>query len=64
MASGWEVSGAAPLPSQRTCTHCGCLVSGITSIMEGACVPWSVPLPIKHVHQKLGWLATSATSPR
>ena len=54
MASGWEVSGAAP-PPLSAYTHCGYLVSGMTSIMEVACVPWDSTIA-KYVHQKVGWL--------
>ena len=62
MASGWEVSGAAP-PPLSAYTHCGCLVSGMTSINYGS----SVCTMGQHhcqVCSPEGWLATSATSPK
>ena len=54
MASGWEVSGAAP-PLLSAYTHCGCLVSVMTSIMERACVPWTAPLPSMFTRRLAGY---------
>ena len=54
MASGWEVIGVAP-PPLSSYTQCGCLVSGITSIMEGVCVPWSAPLPSTFTSRVAGY---------